>query len=237
MHVAGCITFAKNFVPMQKDWVILHQDQDHVVVLKPAGMAVHGRGQHTLAAWLNRDVRSSDAEPLQHIHRLDYGTRGPVMFAKTQSAQKALQAHWPLFTKIYHAWHAGEWKTASGMVAFPLAGKPCQTTFKCLGSRPWGVHGKASLVEWSLQTGRTHQIRRHAAALGHAIVGDPVYGTPPIYTGHGLHLTCTHLAWIHPITGNPLSVRVTPAKKMKRALPGAFVSHAHSPYLSLFDGS
>ena len=91
---------------MQKDWVILHQDQDHAVVLKPAGMAVHGRGQHTLAAWLNRDVSSSDAEPWQHIHRLDYGTRGPVMFAKTQAAQKALLAHWSHFTKIYHAWHA-----------------------------------------------------------------------------------------------------------------------------------
>ena len=90
--MAGCIIFALNFDPMQKDWAILHQDTAHAVVLKPAGMAVHGRGQHTLTAQLKHDIRFSDADPWQHVHRLDYGTRGPGMFAKTQAAQKALLA-------------------------------------------------------------------------------------------------------------------------------------------------
>ena len=72
--------------------------------------------------------------------------------------------------------------------------------------------------------------------MGHPIIGDAVYGTPPLFTGQGLHLMCTHLAWKHPVSGKDLSVTVPPAKKMRRAVAGAFQVAEESPFLPLFQG-
>ncbi|MDG1675074.1 MAG: RluA family pseudouridine synthase [Flavobacteriales bacterium] len=216
---------------------VLFEDDEHLVVLKPAGMATHGQGPATLQKLLLRLGRESTSQHdmLQPVHRLDFGTRGPVMVAKTPSALKALQGNWPTATKIYHAWMSGALETARGKARFALDGKPSSTAFVCLGHRSWGVHGSASLVEWRLETGRTHQIRRHAAALGHPVVGDLVYGPRPVYTGHGIHLTCTRLEWDHPVTGSRLHVEVEPAKKMRRVLPHSFHALTPSPHLHFFE--
>ena len=216
---------------------VLFEDDEHLVVLKPSGMATHGQGPATLQKLLLRLGRESASQHdmLQPVHRLDFGTRGPIIVAKNPEALKALQANWPNATKIYHAWMSGTLETARGQVKFALDEKPSSTAFACLGHRTWGVHGTASLVEWRLETGRTHQIRRHASAIGHPVVGDLVYGPPPAYTGHGLHLTCTRLEWDHPLTGARMHVEVEPAKKMRRALPRSFHALTPSPYLRFFE--
>ena len=213
---------------------IVHQDDDHAVVLKDAGMSTHGRGRQNLSALLARSAAlPPGAKP---VHRLDHGTRGPVLVAWNSKTMAAFQAQWPSIVKTYHSWVAGSQLPEAGCCGFPIDGKPSRSTFHVLGIRGWAVHGSATLVEWTIETGRTHQIRRHAAAMGHPVVGDLVYGPPPLYTGAGLHLTCTRLAYRNPITDRPMEIQVRPAKKMRRAIPGDFTAVGASKFTALFEG-
>ena len=214
---------------------VLYDDDDLMVVIKPAGMATHGRSSTSLIATLGmQEHAQSRYEILSPIHRLDYGTRGPLLIAKSELARKQLQATWAQSSKTYHAWVVGKLLTARGRTSFPLEGMPATTLFRSLGWRTWGVHQTSSLVEWELVTGRTHQIRRHAAAMGHPVIGDRVYCPPPVYSGHGLHLTCTQLEWIHPRTHQKMSVTIPPAKKMKRVIISSFEVLDPSEHLPLF---
>jgi len=213
---------------------ILHQDDDHAVVLKEAGMSTHGRGRQHLSARLARSTALP--ESAKPVHRLDHGTRGPVVVAWRPEVMTAFQAQWPSVVKTYHSWVVGNQLPEAGRCGFPIDGKPSRSAFSVLGTRSWAVHGSATLVEWTIETGRTHQIRRHAAAIGHPVVGDLVYGTPPLYSGAGLHLTCTQLDYRHPVTGKAMSIQVRPAKKMRRAIPSDFHKVVASKFAELFEG-
>ncbi len=221
------------------DLEILHKDPYLAVVVKPAGVPCHGRQRMAMnnmlrAPWSLEQLGWPTQTTPRLVHRLDYGTKGPLMVAITADLAAKCQTLWPTFSKTYHAWLRGHFDTPRGRCSMAIEGKPASSRFQVLGHRPWPIHEEATLVEWRIDTGRTHQIRRHAAALGHPIVGDATYGTKPVYAGHGIHLHGTELSWTHPITGVHHRSVCFPSKKMKLAHHPSFQQATASEHLSLF---
>ncbi|MGA7799730.1 MAG: 23S rRNA pseudouridine(955/2504/2580) synthase RluC [Gammaproteobacteria bacterium] len=170
---------------------ILYEDDRFLVLDKPAGMAVHGGSgvSHGVIEAL-RALRPQ-ARFLELAHRLDRDTSGCLLVAKRRSALRAV--HELLRTggveKRYLALVQGRWqggvrsvdaplrknqlRSGERMVRVDATGKSAHTLF-----RPVTAFGQATLVEAELGTGRTHQIRVHAAHIGHPIAGDEKYGDP-----------------------------------------------------------
>ncbi len=170
---------------------IVHEDARLIVLDKPAGLAVHGGSGVSLGAIEALRALRPDLKQLELVHRLDRATSGCLLIAKRRSALRTL--HSLLRTgrveKRYLALVKGRWPQAVTEVDAPLstrrvagearvavdpAGKPSRTVFRVLES----LAADASLVDVSTATGRTHQIRVHAAHLGHPLAGDDRYGDP-----------------------------------------------------------
>jgi 23S rRNA pseudouridine955/2504/2580 synthase len=168
---------------------ILFENTHLLVIDKPAGVAVHGGSgiSHGIIEVL-RAVRA-DAPYLELVHRLDRDTSGCLIVAKRRSALRKLheQLRAGTMNKRYLALVRGPWQGASHSVTAALrknqlqggerlvlvdeAGKEAVSRF-----HPLSDHGSATLVEVELKTGRTHQIRVHAAYTGHPLAGDMKYG-------------------------------------------------------------
>ena len=178
---------------------ILYEDSDVIVLMKPPGMAVHpgpGTPDRTLVNALIAHCGDSlsgigGVRRPGIVHRLDKDTSGLLVAAKTDLAHQGLAADFARHTieRAYLAvvWgipspRSGEIEGAIGrhptnrkkMAIVARGGKPALTRYKVV--RPLGRG--ASLVECRLATGRTHQIRVHLTALGHPVIGDPVYSRP-----------------------------------------------------------
>ncbi|MFM6975121.1 MAG: RluA family pseudouridine synthase [Agromyces sp.] len=176
---------------------ICYDDDDLVVVDKPAGVAAHPSIGWTgptvvgaLAAAGFRISTSGAAERQGVVHRLDAGTSGLMVVAKSERAYTELkrQFHDREVTKVYHAVVQGHPDPLSGTIDAPIArhpksewrftvdgaGKHAVTHYDTLEAFPY-----ASLLEIHLETGRTHQIRVHMAAQRHPCVGDAMYGADP----------------------------------------------------------
>ena len=207
---------------------VVYEDDDLLVVDKPVGVAAHASPGWTgptvvgaLAAAGYRLSTSGAAERQGVVHRLDVGTSGLMVVAKSEHAYSALKRAFKERTveKIYHAVVQGHPEPTTGTIDAPIgrhpssdykfavtaAGKPSVTHYEVLEMVP-----AASLVEVHLETGRTHQIRVHMAALKHPCVGDVTYGADPALAARlGLTRQWLHamkLGFDHPATGRRVEV-------------------------------
>ena len=207
---------------------IRYDDDDVVVVDKPVGVAAHpspGWSGPTvvgaLAAAGYRISTSGAAERQGVVHRLDVGTSGLMVVAKSERAYTLLKRAFKerTVTKVYHAVVQGHPDPTTGTIDAPIGrhpardsrwavvadGRPSITHYETLEAMP-----RAALLEVHLETGRTHQIRVHSAAVGHPCVGDLMYGADPRLADrldlHRQWLHAMRLAFTHPGTGVRLEV-------------------------------
>jgi len=203
---------------------VVFEDQYLLVIDKPAGMVVHpGAGNRTgtmMNALLHHAPQLAAIPRAGIVHRLDKDTSGLLVVAKTPAAQtdlvRQLQAR--TVRRHYLALVHGR-VTTEGTVDAPIGRHPVQRTKMAVVERGrearthYAVRARfagTTLVECRLETGRTHQIRVHMAAIGHPLVGDSVYGKRKsgnagidAFPRQVLH--AWRLALVHPATGAPLA--------------------------------
>lgn len=219
-------------LPEERPLRILYQDDHLIVVEKPSGMVVHPAPGHPAGTLVN--VLLSRADRLSGIggvarpgivHRLDRDTSGILVAAKTDEAHANLSAQFSSHRTVDRRYHGIVWgkpRRASGAVTTQLGRHPAhrkQMSVLASGGRRAVTHyrciesfGSFSLVEFRLETGRTHQVRVHSAHLSCPIVGDDVYGrSRKVRLGKGdsaavvtlgrFLLHAFHLGFLHPATG------------------------------------
>ncbi|MFM7599348.1 MAG: RluA family pseudouridine synthase [Actinomycetota bacterium] len=206
---------------------IVYDDPDLVVIDKPVGVAAHpspGWDGPTviggLAAAGYRISTSGAAERQGIVHRLDVGTTGLMVVAKSEPAYAHLKEQFKerTVTKVYRAIAQGLLDPVSGTIDAPIDrhpsadyrmavvadGKPSVTHYDTLEAFPY-----ASLLEVDLETGRTHQIRVHMSAMRHPLVADLTYGADPTLADRlGLTRPALHAARLeitHPSSGERMS--------------------------------
>jgi len=219
---------------------VVHDDDDIVVIDKPVGVAAHPsvgwEGPTVLGALAAAGFRistSGAAERAGIVHRLDAGTSGLMVVAKSERAYTALKRafHDRTVEKIYHAVVQGHPDPLTGTIDAPIGrhprsdwkfavvagGKPSVTHYETIEAFP-----SASLLEIHLETGRTHQIRVHMAAQRHPCVGDAMYGADPVLSAKlGLTRQWLHavqLAFEHPATGEWVTFTTTYPEDLQHAL-------------------
>ncbi|MDF2461398.1 MAG: pseudouridine synthase, RluA family [Candidatus Saccharibacteria bacterium] len=175
------------------DLPVIYEDDDIVVVDKPAGLSTHaGSGTHgraTLADFAR--TRSTDTDPERPgiVHRLDRDTSGLIIIARTAEAKATMQQAFAKHQvhKTYRLLAVGRVDPAEAVIRLPLDRDPAKPLRRAVipGGREAITRYKTvetlpgyTLVEATPETGRTHQIRVHLAAIGHPIAGDTTYGPP-----------------------------------------------------------
>lgn len=205
---------------------IVYEDSDVAVVNKPQGMVVHPSAGHASGTLVNallyhvKDLSTINGVVRPGIvHRIDKDTSGLLMIAKNDKAHQALAQELKEKKSLrqYVAIVHGNLPNDRGVIEAPIGrsdkdrkkqavtakGKPALTRFQVLER-----FGDFTLVELTLETGRTHQIRVHMAYIGHSIAGDPVYGPRKTLAGHGQFLHAKTLGFTHPTTGELMTFSV-----------------------------
>lgn len=214
---------------------IVYEDDDVLVVNKPAGMVVHpapGHPDHTLVnALLYHCPLSTINGTLRPgiVHRIDRDTSGLLMVAKNDHAHQCLsqQLKDKTTTREYLALVHGVIKENQGTIDAPLARHPKERKKQAVvaGGRRAVTHFKVitryqnySLISCRLETGRTHQIRVHLKYIGHPVAGDPVYGPKHTLSGQGQFLHAAKLGFDHPVSGKRMEFQAALPDSFKKAL-------------------
>ena len=219
---------------------IVHEDEHLLIVDKPAGVVTHpapGHGGPTLAEALSgRAAGGADPERAGIVHRLDRDTSGLLIVARSQDVHSALSRmiRRREVVRDYLALVDGAPETDSGTIDAPLGRDRVRRTvvstrtdrprravthFQVLERLP-----RTSLLRVRLETGRTHQIRAHLAAVGHPVCGDPAYGGGACGERLGLRRQFLHserLMFTHPMTGEVLRCESKPPAELLRTLDAA----------------
>jgi len=218
--------------------VIVHEDEHLIVIDKPAGMVVHpaaGNPDGTLVNALLHHCKGqlsgiNGVERPGIVHRIDKDTSGLLVIAKSDAAHEGLAKLFAdhSITRRYLAICAGHPSPAEGTISGRIGrsdanrkkmavlpndsrrGKHAVTHYKTLKKL-----NNCALIECRLETGRTHQVRVHCASIGHALLGDPIYGRTPaqlrnVLKDLGFERQALHAAILgfgHPITGEYIELR------------------------------
>lgn len=207
---------------------VLYEDEDLIVINKPVGVAAHTGpgwdGPTVISSLEAAGVRVSTSGPTERqgiVQRLDVGTSGAMMVAKSELAYGRLKNAFRhrAVHKIYHAVVEGHPDPARGTIDAPIGRHPSRQWRMAVveGGKRAVTHYDvdelmpgAALVKVNLETGRTHQIRVHMSAIGHPCVGDVFYGADPIRAERtGLERQWLHaveLGFKHPRTGEGVTV-------------------------------
>ncbi|HEV8603358.1 MAG TPA: RluA family pseudouridine synthase [Gaiellaceae bacterium] len=202
------------------DFRIAYEDEHLLVVDKPAGVVVHpggGRGRGTLVHGLVGRAGGGEQDRPGIVHRLDRDTSGLLVVARSEEGYRRLQnmVRRRALDRRYLALVRGRPRSWRGRIEAPIGRDRADPTRQSLDTdRPReavthfevaALLGGHALLDVRLETGRTHQIRVHLAAIDLPVVGDPVYGVPDSALGRQFLHACT-LAFEHPFTGERVAV-------------------------------
>lgn len=174
---------------------------------KPAGLLAEGTDYGDHCSLLRQvEIEFSLKRAVYPVHRLDREVSGLVLVAHTKKAAASLSGLFQgrAVTKRYRAEVLGRMEEAEGAIDLPLDGKPAKTKFTVLSHDP-SAGTSHLLVE--IETGRLHQIRRHLAAVGHPVMGDPRYGRGN-KDGLPMRLVACELSFTCPLSGQVVGCRV-----------------------------
>jgi 23S rRNA pseudouridine1911/1915/1917 synthase len=216
---------------------IVHADEALAVVDKPAGLVVHPAPSHTGPTLVDElgDLLGGGADPERPgiVHRLDKGTSGLLVVARTDEAHAALQARVQRreVERVYLALARGRLASRTGTIDAPIgraARQRHRMAVSGAASREARTHftvidllAAETYLEARLETGRTHQIRAHFAAIGHPLAGDVTYGGESKYGLERQFLHAHRLAFDHPSSGERLSFESKLPADLKAALQAA----------------
>lgn len=204
---------------------IIFEDHFLAVINKPAGIPVSGNQHRTIENSLAFNLAPSTCpDALKYaraVHRLDAGTSGLLLVAKTVSTEISLKRQFEKheIKKEYTALVSGCPGSGSGGIDLPIEGQEAHSDYKIISSAPNPRCEWLTLMHLEPRTGRTHQLRKHMASIDCPIVGDEIYNNgKPVFHGKGMFLCATAITFRHPDNQESMTFRISVPPKYTKLM-------------------